>query len=252
MATIAAFGTATTSSRRAIRTWTSAFIPGLSRPSGLSSRTSTGNIVTFCSTTACGSILRTVPAKVRLGYASTVTWAGSPALIWPMSVSSTSVRTCISVRSAIWKRVVPPEMFWLADWMIWPTSTLFWMIVPSSGARIVTSLIRSRASSRFVCALTNCERAFATSNSVFSNSCSVITLAARSSSERRRWASAVASRARATSRSASACASAFRTSRGSTSARSAPRSTKSPVSTWICRISPLALDLTSTIRIGSI
>ncbi len=46
---------------------TSAFIPGLSSPSGFFIRISTGNSVTFCSTTAWGSILMTSPRKVRPG-----------------------------------------------------------------------------------------------------------------------------------------------------------------------------------------
>ena len=55
-------------------------MPGRSSPSRLSIRTSTGNIVTFCSITAWGSILSTVPSNGRLGYASTVTVARWPGL----------------------------------------------------------------------------------------------------------------------------------------------------------------------------
>ena len=44
-----------------------AFIPGRSSAARFSIRTSTGNMVTFCSVTACGSILSTVPSNGRLG-----------------------------------------------------------------------------------------------------------------------------------------------------------------------------------------
>ena len=71
----AEFGTARTPSRWPTWTSTSLFIPGRSRPPRLSIRTSTGNIVTFCSVCACGSILSTEPSNGRLGYASTVTLA---------------------------------------------------------------------------------------------------------------------------------------------------------------------------------
>ena len=107
----------------------------------------TGNMVTFCSTTAWGSTFWTEPRKVRSGNASTVTVAASPARISPMSVSSTSVRTCMRSRLAMMKSVVPPETFWEADWMTCPSSTLRWMMVPARGARMVTSPRRSSASS---------------------------------------------------------------------------------------------------------
>ncbi len=148
-------------------------------------------------------------------------------------------------------RVVPPETFWLADWMIWPTSTFFSMTVPLRGARIVTSPMRSSASSRLVRALTRAARALAASRPAFSNSCSVTTLASRSSALRWSCAWATLTRASATSRSAWAWARALRTSRGSISAMSVPRSMRSPVSTCRSRISPDAFDLTSTTRIGS-
>ena len=92
------------------------------------------------------------------------------------------------------RSVVPPEMFWLAEAMICPTSTSRWMTVPSIGARIVTLPIRSRASSRLVSALTSCARALASSSAAFSYSRCVMTFAARSSAERSRWDAAVLSR----------------------------------------------------------
>jgi hypothetical protein len=73
----------------------------------------------------------------------------------------------------------------------------------------------------------------------------------RSSSARRSWDSALVSEACATSRSASACRSALRGTRGSTFTRSCPARTASPVSTRTSSISPEALDLTSTVVMGS-
>ena len=117
--------------------------------------TITANMVTFCWTSACGSILSTIPWKVRPGNASTVTMAVRSSEICPTSVSSTRVRTCIWARSAIMKSVVPPDTFCDADWMTCPSSTLFWMMVPDIGARMVTSLRRSSARSLLVLALTS-------------------------------------------------------------------------------------------------
>ena len=104
----AAVGTAATESRVAIRIFTSAFIPGLSNPSRFAILMSTENIVTFCSTTACGSTLSTTPSNGWFGYAATVTFVGMPGWTLPMSVSSTRVRICTFVRSAICISVVPP------------------------------------------------------------------------------------------------------------------------------------------------
>ena len=238
--------------RSATRISTSAFIPGLSRPPRLSIITITANMVTFCCTSACGSILSTMPAKVRPGNASTVTVAVRSAEICPTSVSSTSVRTCISARLAIMKRVVPPDTFCDADWMTCPSSTFFWMMVPAMGARMVTSLRRSSASSMLVVALTRFACAFAKSRLADSCSCSVITPDSRSRRERSSWAVEISTRACATFRSASVWLKSLRTSRGSISASSAPGASSSPVSTCRRRISPEALDLTSTVRTGSI
>ncbi len=94
------------------------------------------------------------------GYASTVTDASMPGFSMPMSVSSTSVRTCMSPRSAITKSVVPPDTFCEADWMTTPSSTFFWMIVPSIGATIRTSLSWSWARLKFVFARTSAACAF--------------------------------------------------------------------------------------------
>ena len=74
----ASFGTASTLLRWSTSTLVSPFMPGLSSPSRFWRVTSTGNIVTFCWTTACGSIFSTTPVKRRSGYASTVTVA-----VWP-------------------------------------------------------------------------------------------------------------------------------------------------------------------------
>ena len=63
----ASTGTASTLSRSSTRIETSEFIPGISAPSRLSMRMSTGNIVTLCCTVARGSIFSTTPRKVRPG-----------------------------------------------------------------------------------------------------------------------------------------------------------------------------------------
>ena len=96
---------------------TSPFMPGLRNPSRLSRDTITGNIVTLCCTTACGSIFSTVPWNGRSGYASTVTRAGCPARTLPISVSFTRARTRTLVRSAILSSVVPPDTEPVADAM---------------------------------------------------------------------------------------------------------------------------------------
>ncbi len=199
------FGTVSTSSRRATSTLTSAFIPGRSSPSSLSSRMSTGNIVTFWSTTDCGSILWTVPRNERPGNASTVTVVCCPREICPMSVSSTLVRTCITVRSAILNSVVPPDTFDIADAMICPTSAWRSISVPVMGARMVTSLLRSLASCRFVSLRTRVARAVADASTAASTSCSVTTPDSRSWLSLLRWDSAVEKRTLAASRSAAAC-----------------------------------------------
>ena len=74
----AAFGTASTPVALPTAMLTSAFMPGLSRPSRLLMRTSTGNIVTLEMVSACGSILITSPMNGRFGNASTVTRASMP------------------------------------------------------------------------------------------------------------------------------------------------------------------------------
>ncbi len=152
--TMALLGTRTTSKASSMKTSTSAFIPGLSSPERLSSDTITGNIVTFCSTCAWGSIFSTEPVKVRSGNASTRTATSRPDERSPMSVSSTRVRTCMSPRSAMMNSAVPPDTFDEADWMTAPSSTFFWMIVPSIGARMLTSASCSSASSKSVRART--------------------------------------------------------------------------------------------------
>ena len=115
--TTALFGIKSTPIASASSISTSAFIPGRSSPESLSSCTITGNMVTFCCTSACGSIFSTIPTKRSRGYASTVTVARIPARMSPMSVSSTRVRTCMNSRSAMTTNVVPPETFCDADWM---------------------------------------------------------------------------------------------------------------------------------------
>ena len=124
-------------------------------------RTRTGNTVTFCSVWACGSILSTVPSKVRLGYASTVTVARCPGWTLPTSVSSTSVRTCTSFRSAILSSVVPPLTLDVAEAITVPRSTSFSMIVPVIGARTSASSSWILALSTDTCARTTAAFALA-------------------------------------------------------------------------------------------
>ena len=59
----AAVGTAATPSRFAIWICTSAFMPGFSNPPRFAILMSTENCVTFCSTSACGSIFSTSPSN---------------------------------------------------------------------------------------------------------------------------------------------------------------------------------------------
>ena len=63
----ASVGTAITSVRVSVSMDTSPFMPGMRSPSTLDTEMSTGNIVTLCCTTACGSIFSTVPANGRSG-----------------------------------------------------------------------------------------------------------------------------------------------------------------------------------------
>ena len=68
-------------------------MPGSSSPASFAIEISTGNIVTDCCTTACGSIFSTLPWNDAVGNASTVTVATWPGCTLPMSVSLTSART---------------------------------------------------------------------------------------------------------------------------------------------------------------
>ena len=97
------------------------------------------------------------------------------------------------------KSVVPPDTFWVADWITWPYSTSFSRMVPAMGAVMVTSLRRSWASALLVSARTNEASALAVSSSRDSNSCLVITAAAKSSSLRFNCSSASSLRTLATS-----------------------------------------------------
>ena len=87
-----------------------------------------------------------------------------------MSVSSTRVRTCTVVRSAIFISVVPPLTFCVVDAITVPGSTVFSMIVPVIGARtsVSSSVMRAFSTATFV--LTTCDSAFANSSWVCSTS----------------------------------------------------------------------------------
>ena len=154
---------------------TSPFMPGLRNPSLLSSEIITGNIVTLCCTTACGSIFSTIPWNGRSGYASTVTRAGWPARTFPISVSFTNARTRTLVRSAICSKVVPPDTEPVADAITCPSDTGLAMIVPLTGATTVASSSRCLAKSRFVVARTIAPCAWVSVNCALSYSGVVIT-----------------------------------------------------------------------------
>ena len=246
----AAVGMASTFCRCPICTATSAFMPGRSRPSGLGMFTSTANIVTFCDTVDCGSILSTVPWKGRLEYASTVMVTGIPGWTLPMSVSSTSACTSTVLRSAIWSSTVPPETSRTADVITAPASTFLARMVPSTAASTLQSVRASWALCRPACARTSWARALASARAKLSWSCSLSTPEANIWSARRFCAAAFAACACATSRSAWAWLNAVVGSRRSTFTSVSPRCTMSPVSTRISRIWPDARDFTSTIWIG--
>jgi hypothetical protein len=146
----ASSGTASTPSRRSTRIDTSEFIPGISAPSSLASRTSTGKNVTLCCTVARGSTFSTVPRKVRPGYASTVTRTCCPARTFPMSLSLTSVESYTVARSASVSSTVPPLGELTLDATTVPGATLRAITVPALGARMVTSSSAMRARSSCV------------------------------------------------------------------------------------------------------
>ena len=148
-------------------------------------------------------------------------------------------------------RTLPPPTSLVGDEMTCPRSTLLVMMVPVIGARTSVSSMAMRAVSTSISARITSALALATASCACSYSCSVIEADLNSSFERDSWDSAVARRARMTSSWASAWASRLRGTRWSTRTSSWPRCTTWPVSTCISRISPEALDFTSTIVSGS-
>ena len=185
----ASLGTATTFSRRSTSTDASPFMPGLSNPSALERLMSTGNIVTLCVTTACGSIFSTVPRNGRSGYASTVTVASCPGCTLPMSVSLNRARMRTLLRSAILSSVVPPPNELVADVITWPNETVFSITVPVTGARTVASSSRCFAMSREVRARITEALELAKSIAAVSFSCAVTMRCLNRSSDRRFCAS---------------------------------------------------------------
>ncbi len=168
-----------------------------------------------------------------------------------MSVSSTSERTWTVSRLAIFNNTVPPPTLLVADEMTVPTSTFRSITTPLMGDRTSVSSNAILASSSDRCARTCCAFALAAASLAVSYSCSVMDCVLYSSSERRSCDCAFASCALATSRSAWAWTSALFGTRGSTWTRRWPTRTTSPVSTATSRISPEALDFTSTVMMGS-
>ena len=149
----AAFGTASTPWRCPMWISTSVFIPGLSRWSGFKMFTSTGNMVTFWLTCACGSIFKTRPSNRRFGYASTVIVTGTPARTLPTSVSSTSAETCTVSRFAIFRMTVPPPTSLVGLEITVPSTASSSRTVPVIGARTWVSSIASLAVCRFAWAV---------------------------------------------------------------------------------------------------
>ena len=87
---------------------TSPFMPGSSRPFSFAIEISTGNMVTDCWTTACGSIFSTVALERPVGERVHRDRRVMPGRTLPMSVSLTSARIRMRLRSAILSSVVPP------------------------------------------------------------------------------------------------------------------------------------------------
>jgi len=214
--------------------------------------TMTANSVTDSSSSALGSTLSTLPLNGWLGYAATVTTASSPGEILPMSVSSTSERTCTERRSAMVSSTVPPPTSLVGEEMTWPTSTWRDMMVPWIGARTSVSSSAMRAFSTATCERTTSALALAYSRILCSKSTSFRVRDLNSDSARSRCVLAMSRRAPAASSSASAWASELRGVRLSICTSNSLASTTLPVSAAICRISPLALDFNSTVVTGSI
>ena len=136
-------------------------MPGSRSPSSFEIEISTGNMVTDCCTTACGSTFSTTPWNDRWGNASTETVATWPGRTLPMSVSLTSARRRMRLRSAMRSSAVPPLTDEVAEAMTCPAETSCSRTVPEMGARTVASARRCRAESRSVRALTSCASALA-------------------------------------------------------------------------------------------
>ena len=227
-------GRVSTPDRSATLKVASTFMPGRSRPSSFATLISTANIVTFWSTTACGSIFSTVPSNSRPGNAATWMRAGTPASSLPMSVSSTRTRARTCVRSAIVRITVPPPTSRVGEEITCPRSTRRVRIVPDAGARTSVSSSSMRAFSRVTRAATAAARVFATSSSSVSSSDWLIHAFSRSFSPRSSWVCAVFSRCRAALSSACAWSTRFLGVRGSMRTRSVPASTVSPISAASC------------------
>ncbi len=248
----ASLGMESTPVRRSTSTEASPFMPGLSSPSSLLSEMSTGNIVTFCCTTACGSTFSTLPVNGRSGKASTVTVASWPAMICPMSVSLTRARARTRERSAILRMVEPPPTDEVPAWMTCPSDTVLSMTVPSTGARTVASSRRCCARSSDVLARTMPACALAKSRLAVSFSCAVMMRCLNRSSERFFCDDDVVIFACAASKSACAWLAALLRSRVSICTMRSPGRTYEPTSTVILVIWPDAVfDLTSTMLMGS-
>ncbi len=96
----AAFGTRTTSLRRAISIVTVAVIPGLSFSCVFGTSMTVAYVTTFCVTMGCRRTCDTAPTNSSSGYASTRNLTTWPARMRPTSDSSTFAFTCIFVRSS--------------------------------------------------------------------------------------------------------------------------------------------------------
>ena len=109
---------------------TSVFIPNNKRLSSFSISISTGNVVTFCSIIALGSIFETIPKNSLSLYAATLIETTWPIVTFPTSISSTNALTLTLDKSAIVISIVPPPTADVGEEITWPTSTGLEMIVP--------------------------------------------------------------------------------------------------------------------------
>ena len=108
--------------------------PGFSFRSLLGALMTTSYVTTLLSVVACWRTCVTAPSKTSLGKASTVNETRCPSFTSPMSASSTSAMTRMSVRSwAILNSVGVLKL----EATVWPSSTSLDRTTPSMGLVMV-------------------------------------------------------------------------------------------------------------------